>query len=579
MEFSSPLAALRPQQVPGWGGSKDVPTGRSMYRGCQTLGPSNNFDFNNMSMYHHEKPRRADYFTLRPARGSSPTSSLTADLDANFHIDKSPQAPTPRRSLFTQDLFRPQQNAMDTPPIEIEAATTPPIVPSSSPYFESMDMDVSPLPHKAPCTFNVTLPSPTPEATPTLDLDLSPNLLSPDPLPAPAVLEPPADYASLEVPERRRPASRPGLCRSKGLSTGHIPQRPTTAETQLPPFRFGNVATAGLSCSSTPTLLESFSESPVDDLRPSGLGSMLPPSRRTSISNANRCNGSPSASHVRKPVAGRPAFVRPQRKLIRRSLSMFQHPDDIMKEEPDTFDPSSSLSSAMDIEQEPTHHLPSFVPDDEPEGLPRITQDTMLDVLANKYSDKYERVLIVDCRFEYEYEGGHIESAVNFNDKQHLASELFSPNVPSSNTLLIFHCEYSVHRAPLTAKFIRGHDRTVNAANYPHLTYPEMYILEGGYSRFFAENPSKCFPQNYVEMNDHRHEMACERGMAKVKHQTRQKLFRNQTFAFGTASDDMDDSPTALGRTLGPRSQSTFAVGADIAEGIGMSYQRRMASY
>lgn len=51
------------------------------------MGPNNNFDFNNMSMY-HEKPRRGDYFTLKPVRGSSPTASLTADLDANFHIDK-----------------------------------------------------------------------------------------------------------------------------------------------------------------------------------------------------------------------------------------------------------------------------------------------------------------------------------------------------------------------------------------------------------------------------------------------------------------------------------------------------------
>ncbi|KAI5364227.1 Putative M-phase inducer phosphatase, Rhodanese-like domain, Rhodanese-like domain superfamily [Septoria linicola] len=576
MEYSSPLAAMHPQPVPTWGGRKDVPTSRSMYHGFQTLGP-NSFDFNTMSMQ-RDKPRRPDYFSLRPVRGSSPTASLTADLDANFHIDKSPQVPTPRRSLFTQDLFRPRQNALvrtDTPPIEVEPARTPPIIMSSSPYFEAMD--ISPLPHKAPC-FQVTLPSPSPEEDLTPDIDISPDLLCPEQLPEPAVLQPVPSPVNLELPERRRPVTRPGLSRTKGLSTSHIPQRPTTAETQLPPFRFGNVATSGLSCSSTPSLLESFSESPVDDPRPSGLGSMLPPSRRTSISNANRCNGSPSGN-VRRSAVGRPAFVRPQRKLIRRSLSMFQHPDDVMKEEQETFSPQSSLSSVMDIEQESTHKLPFFVPDDEPEGLPRITQETMLDVLAQKYADKYERVLVIDCRFEYEYEGGHIESAVNFNDKQHLASELFEKAVPPSNTLLIFHCEYSVHRAPLTAKFIRGHDRTINAANYPHLTYPEMYILDGGYSKFFAEHPSRCFPQNYVEMNDHRHEMACERGMAKVKQQPRQKLFRNQTFAFGTTSDDMEDSPTALGRALGPRSHSTFTVGNDIAEGIGMSYQRRMASY
>ncbi|KAK4497757.1 hypothetical protein PRZ48_010410 [Zasmidium cellare] len=571
MEYSSPLAAIRPQQHSPWASRKDVPESRAMYHGCNTIGP---FDFKAMSM--HQRPKRNDYFSLRPVRGSSPTASLTADLDANFHIDKSPQAPTPRRSLFTADLFRPRENAAptdtSTPPIEIEPATTPPI-PSSSPYCEAMD--ISPLPHKQPhFVHQVTLPSPSPEESTDI-AEISPDLLSPDALPTPLApaVQPPS---FLELPERRRPVTRPALSRTKGYSANSIPQRPTTAETQLPPFRFGNVAPSGLSCSSTPALLDNFTESPIDDPRPSGTGSMLPPPRRTSVSNANRCTGSP-ASHVRKPSAGRPAFVRPQRKLIRRSLSMFQHPDDIMKEEPDTFEPNSSLSSVMDIEPEHVPKLPHFIPDDEPDSLPRITQETMLEVLDSKYTDNYERILVIDCRFEYEYSGGHIENAVNFNDKQHLASELFTDGL-SSNTLLIFHCEYSVHRAPLTAKFIRSHDRNVNAAQYPKLTFPEMYILDGGYSRFFAEHPSKCYPQNYVEMNDQRHEQACERGMAKVK-QNRQKLFRHQTFAFGQNHDEMEDSPTALGRGMGPRSQSTFAVGTDVAEGIGQSFQRRMASY
>jgi hypothetical protein len=57
-----------------------------MYAGYQTYGP-NNFNFKDMSMF-NAKPTQKDYFSLRPVRGSSPTSSLTADLDANFHIDK-----------------------------------------------------------------------------------------------------------------------------------------------------------------------------------------------------------------------------------------------------------------------------------------------------------------------------------------------------------------------------------------------------------------------------------------------------------------------------------------------------------
>jgi hypothetical protein len=128
MEYSSPLAAMRPQPVPTWNSRKDVAVSRGMYSSYQTYGP-NNFNFKDMSMF-NAKPVQKDYFSLRPVRGSSPTSSLTADLDANFHIDKrystflatavsilhahycgSPQAPTPRRSLFTAEFFKPRDEA------------------------------------------------------------------------------------------------------------------------------------------------------------------------------------------------------------------------------------------------------------------------------------------------------------------------------------------------------------------------------------------------------------------------------------------------------------------------------------
>jgi M-phase inducer tyrosine phosphatase len=258
---------------------------------------------------------------------------------------------------------------------------------------------------------------------------------------------------------------------------------------------------------------------------------------------------------------------------------MFQHPDDVMREEQDTFDTPSSLASVMDVDQQDQGcMLPHFVSSEDPDGLPRISHDTLIDVLENKYADKYDAVKIIDCRFEYEFNGGHIENAVNFCDKQQLVNELFSAE-SSTSALLIFHCEYSVHRAPLTAKFIRAHDRNVNVANYPKLTYPEIYILDGGYSSFFKAHRSRCFPQDYVEMNDQRHEQACERGLARVK--GRQKLFRAQTYAFGqNGHDDMEDeSPTAQGRSMGPRTHSAFSVGEDVATGMGNSYARRMASY
>ncbi|KAK0947049.1 m-phase inducer phosphatase [Friedmanniomyces endolithicus] len=593
MEYSSPLAAMRPQPCAAWGNRKDLPSSRSMYSTYQTYGP-NNFNFKDLSM-HNVKPAAPDYFSLRPARGSSPAASLTADLDANFHIDKrystflaslvsmphahyctSPQAPTPRRSLFTTDLFRPRNDAgpLSTPPIEIEEASGPSFS-SSSPGM----MDISPLPHKEPYfRAQVTLPSPSPEETPDEDdTFISPDLLYPletEPYTAPVYQAP----TFLALPERKRPATRPSLTR-KNQSTSQIPQRPYSAEASLPPFRFGNVANNGVSCVSTQSLLESFSESPVDSMDTPSAASVLPLPRRPSLSAAGRTNGSPCTGHVRKPSAGRATYVRPQRKVMRRSLSMFQHRDDVMKEEQDIFEQSPGLSSVMDVDPEPAFRLPHFMPENEPDGLPRISQATLLDVLDNRHSSQYDNIKVIDCRFEYEFSGGHIDGAVNFNDKQLLTNELFNGSAAAS-TLLIFHCEYSVHRAPLTAKHIRSHDRNVNIARYPALTFPDVYILEGGYSKFFANHRWKCFPQSYVEMNDQRHEQDCERGMAKVKQ--RQKLSRAKTFAFGqNGHDDMNDSPTAQSRSMiaGARSQSTFDVGSALSEGIAISFSRRLASY
>lgn len=107
---------------------------------------------------------------------------------------------------------------------------------------------------------------------------------------------------------------------------------------------------------------------------------------------------------------------------------------------------AAGLDSIMDVDDPPQSQLPHFNSDEE--SLPRITKDTMVEVLDGKYGQCYDRSIVVDCRFEYEYDGGHIEGAININDKEQLANQLFE--APTTNkTLLIFHCEYSAHRAPI----------------------------------------------------------------------------------------------------------------------------------
>jgi hypothetical protein len=105
MECSSPLAAMRPQP-PTWGGRRDLPYHRALYNNTnQQPYDFSSFDFRNMSMNQSAKPATRDYFNLKPARtGSSPTSSLTADLDANFHIDQR-YGPPPHSSLHVLELL------------------------------------------------------------------------------------------------------------------------------------------------------------------------------------------------------------------------------------------------------------------------------------------------------------------------------------------------------------------------------------------------------------------------------------------------------------------------------------------
>ncbi|NXC91652.1 MPIP2 phosphatase, partial [Cercotrichas coryphoeus] len=112
-------------------------------------------------------------------------------------------------------------------------------------------------------------------------------------------------------------------------------------------------------------------------------------------------------------------------------------------------------------------------------------------VLAGRFSSFVESSIVVDCRYPYEYEGGHIKGAVNLplqRDVEELLLE--QPIVPLDacrRVIIIFHCEFSVERGPKMCKFLRERDRACH--EYPQLHYPELYVLSGGYREFFFQFP------------------------------------------------------------------------------------------
>ncbi|XP_015705746.1 LOW QUALITY PROTEIN: M-phase inducer phosphatase 2 [Coturnix japonica] len=152
------------------------------------------------------------------------------------------------------------------------------------------------------------------------------------------------------------------------------------------------------------------------------------------------------------------------------------------------------------------------------QDLKYISPEMMAAVLSGTFSSSIESCVIVDCRYPYEYEGGHIKGAVNLPMEQDVEFLLKEPIVPlnaSKRVILIFHCEVSSERgqdgglgglwvwgpvfSPQVPPSWREKDRACNQAR--SCTYPELYVLKGGYREFFPQYQAHCEPQSYRPMH------------------------------------------------------------------------------
>jgi len=179
--------------------------------------------------------------------------------------------------------------------------------------------------------------------------------------------------------------------------------------------------------------------------------------------------------------------------------------------------------------------LPSLSAGSKHPSLRSITCDTLAQVLEGEYSSTIRSCRVVDVRYKFEYEGGHIRGAENWQhgeDTEFLAA--FLPEHPLSKAppaydsatyeesssglrdILVFHCEFSSQRGPDFYKKLRERDRQLNKDVYPALHFPECYLLHLGYKEFWRNYPSLC-TGSYTEMVDPRHESDLRRMRAKSK--------------------------------------------------------------
>lgn len=140
-----------------------------------------------------------------------------------------------------------------------------------------------------------------------------------------------------------------------------------------------------------------------------------------------------------------------------------------------------------------------------------ISCETLAKLIKGEFQNIIGSYEIIDCRYPYEYDGGHIKGAKNMYTRDQVmehfihskSKQMFNLDgsaQPEKRNIVIFHCEFSSERGPTLSRFLRSEDRASNC--YPNLNYPEMYLLHGGYKAFFTSHSDLCEPCAYRKMVD-----------------------------------------------------------------------------
>ncbi|KAG6885992.1 hypothetical protein C0993_006108 [Termitomyces sp. T159_Od127] len=200
------------------------------------------------------------------------------------------------------------------------------------------------------------------------------------------------------------------------------------------------------------------------------------------------------------------------------------------------------------------------------DGLMRINCKTLDDLLDGKYNPRIVDYHIIDCRFDYEYAGGHIPGAVNINTTAAVEELLLGPSLtkpqPSVSgdtirkTILVFHCEFSAKRAPTFAKHLRARDRAMNNHLYPKIHFPEVYILEGGYCQYYKTSPHRCNPQGYVTMDDPTHTASRQDNLDQFR---KTRFGRHKSYAYGDGPGKTSLISQQQKRNTAPSTNQVFA--------------------
>jgi M-phase inducer tyrosine phosphatase len=127
---------------------------------------------------------------------------------------------------------------------------------------------------------------------------------------------------------------------------------------------------------------------------------------------------------------------------------------------------------------------------------------------------KNNTVVILDCRFQYEYEGGHIIGALWQGPDTGKLNDLYVRfrAMYDSGVIIVFHCEFSQTRGPACFQAFRQIDRTnSDRKQYGEPFFSRVYVLEGGYKKFYTTHAELCTggyrPMDNADISKIRHKV------------------------------------------------------------------------
>lgn len=88
--------------------------------------------------------------------------------------------------------------------------------------------------------------------------------------------------------------------------------------------------------------------------------------------------------------------------------------------------------------------------------LKSISCETMAKLVQGEYNHMVSSYKVIDCRYPYEFQGGHIRGAQNLYMQDQIMKVLMDSSTAATaqisdtpkRNILVFHCEFSSERGP-----------------------------------------------------------------------------------------------------------------------------------